>query len=326
MVNLQCRRIQVDEIWAFNYCKQKAVEGAKRAPQAAGDIWTWVAMDPDTKLVPSWFVGGRDMEHAQAFIGDLKDRLANRVQLTSDGHRPYLSAVPENFRGQIDYAVLVKHYAAPKPEAEAARRYSPTECTGVTKDVVWGKPDPKHICTSHVERQNLTMRMGMRRFTRLTNGFSKKAQNHVWAVSLHFMHYNFCRIHKSLRVTPAMAAGVSNKLWEITDLVRTLEEWEIGRRPKFAGTWSNRAACLSSASFSFSARRTAYTTAAWHYKKDLRGRRSACRPNLDWPRIVDLTEWRIGCVELARHLLSRTAIGRQSRCLHRQSRAAHRYR
>jgi len=226
MVNLRCQRIQVDEIWAFCYAKQKNVPEDKKGQIGYGDIWTWVAMDPETKLVPSWFVGLRDLEHAYAFIADLKDRLANRVQLTSDGHRPYLNAVPETFRGNVDHAILVKHYTTPRPEAEAARRYSPTECTGVTRQVNWGRPDPKHVCTSHVERQNLTMRMGMRRFTRLTNGFSKKAQNHIWAVSLHFMHYNFCRIHQSLRVTPAMAAGVSNRLWEITDIVRLLEEWE----------------------------------------------------------------------------------------------------
>jgi IS1 family transposase len=226
MRNLQCQRIQLDEIWAFSYAKEKNVPADKKGEIGYGDIWTWVAVDPDTKLVPSWFVGSRDFEHAYAFVADLKDRLANRVQITSDGHRPYLNAVPETFKGKIDYAMLIKHYATPRVEPEAARRYSPTECTGISVDVISGKPDPKHISTSQVERQNLTMRMSMRRFTRLTNAFSKKAQNHAHAVSLHFMHYNFCRIHKSLRVTPAMAARVTDKLWEITDLVRMIEEWE----------------------------------------------------------------------------------------------------
>jgi IS1 family transposase len=226
LVNLPCKRIQVDEIWAFCGSKQANVPENKKGHPDYGDIWTWVALDPETKLVPSWFVGSRDLEHAYAFIADLKDRLANRIQLTSDGHRPYITAVPETFRGKIDYAVLVKHYATPRPEPEAARRYSPTECIGVSRDPVWGKPEWKHISTSHVERQNLTMRMSMRRFTRLTNAFSKKAKNHEYAVSLHFMHYNFCRIHKSLRITPAMAAGVTDKLWDIVDVVRMIEEWE----------------------------------------------------------------------------------------------------
>ena len=225
-VNLSCRRLQVDEIWAFCYAKQKNVETAKSAPATAGDVWTWVAMDAETKLVPSWFIGARDLEHARAFIADLADRLRYRVQLTTDGHRPYLNAVPETFKGKIDYAMLVKHYNTPAPTPEARVRYSPAECTGISVNVISGKPDPKHISTSHVERQNLTMRMSMRRFTRLTNGFSKKAQNHVHAVSLHFMHYNFCRIHKTLRCTPAMAAGVTDTLWEIDDLVRMVEEWE----------------------------------------------------------------------------------------------------
>jgi IS1 family transposase/uncharacterized protein YerC len=226
MRNLTCRRIQVDEIWAFCYAKEKNVPAEMKGQIGVGDIWTWVAIDPDTKLVPSWFVGERDSDHAYAFIGDLATRLAHRVQLTSDGHRPYLTAVADNFLGDIDYAILSKHYAAPRPEHEAARRYSPTECVGASKEVITGKPDPRHISTSHVERQNLTMRMSMRRFTRLTNGFSKKAQNHAHAVSLHFMHYNFCRIHQSLRVTPAMRASITDKLWEVTDLVRMIEDWE----------------------------------------------------------------------------------------------------
>jgi IS1 family transposase len=208
------------------YAKKANVPTAKKAPEAAGDIWTWVALDPDTKLVPSYFVGRRDLEHAYAFIGDLKDRLANRVQLTSDGHRPYLTAIPETFKGKIDYAVLVKFYDTPKDHADPTRRYSPGQCTGLAIDVITGKPDPKKITTSHAERQNLTMRMSMRRFTRLTNAFSKKAQNHIHAVSLHFMHYNFCRIHQSLRITPAMAAGIADRLWDVVDIVRLIEDAE----------------------------------------------------------------------------------------------------
>jgi IS1 family transposase len=228
--NLQCRRIQLDEIWSFAYCKAANVETAKRKDLAWGDVWTWTAIDADTKLVPSWFVGSRDHIDGTAFVQDLASRLATRVQLTSDGHRPYLTAVPETFKGQIDFAILVKHYSAPKPQIEASRRYSPVECSGVSRQIVTGKPNPAHISTSYVERQNLTMRMSMRRFTRLTNAFSKKVENHSHAISLHFMHYNFCRIHSSLRCSPAMRAGVTQKLWEVVDLVRMIEEWEAERQ------------------------------------------------------------------------------------------------
>lgn len=228
--NLSCKRLQVDEIWAFCYAKAKNAPVAKRAPKQAGDLWTFVAIDADTKLVPSWFVGTRDNECALDFLLDVRDRLANRVQLTSDGHRIYLDTVADAFASDIDHAILVKHYAAPHIEPEASRRYSPTPCVGAEKRTRIGNPDPAHVSTSYIERQNLTMRMCMRRFTRLTNAFSKKAANHVHAVSLHFMYYNFCRIHQTLRVTPAMAAGVTEKLWEMSDIVRVLEDWELQQR------------------------------------------------------------------------------------------------
>jgi IS1 family transposase len=185
-----------------------------------GDVWTWVAIDPDTKLVPSFMVGTRGAETAKAFMDDLASRLANRVQLTTDGHRVYLQAVEDAFGVAIDYAMLVKLYAN---DAESETRYSPAECIGSREIGVTGRPDPKHISTSHVERQNLSMRMGMRRFTRLTNAFSKKIDNHFWAIELYYMHYNFCRIHKSLRVTPAMEAGIADHVWSIEELVSLLD-------------------------------------------------------------------------------------------------------
>jgi len=222
--DLNCSRIQVDEIWTFVYAKQKNVAGAKAAPEAAGDVWTWTAIDSETKLVPSWFVGARDAEAARIFISDLASRLAHRVQLTSDGHKPYLEAVESAFGADIDYARLVKMYGN-SPENQRGH-YSPAECTGVRREQVEGAPDPKHISTSYVERNNLTMRMHMRRFTRLTNGFSKKIENHAHAVSLHFMYYNFVKIHKAHKVTPAMAAGATDRLWEVSDIVKMLEDWE----------------------------------------------------------------------------------------------------
>ena len=216
--NLTTKRVQVDEIWSFIYAKQKNVAGAKAAPEGAGDVWTWTALDADTKLIASYFVGGRDGECAMWFIDDLRTRLANRVQLTSDGHRAYLEAVEGAFGADIDYAQLVKIYGA-APDAFKGR-YSPAECVGAKKVRVEGKPDLTHVSTSYVERQNLTMRMHMRRFTRLTNAFSKKVESHAYAVALHMAYYNFVRIHKTLRVTPAMAAGVSDRLWEIGDILR----------------------------------------------------------------------------------------------------------
>lgn len=219
--NVQARRVQVDEIWSFTYAKQKNVADAKAALDGAGDTWTWTAIDADTKLVLSYFVGGRDGECAGWFIDDLKARLATRVQLTSDGHKAYLEAVESAFGVDVDYAQLMKLYGAPPGGTQG--RYSPAECTGVRKTTVEGKPDDAHVSTSYVERQNLTMRMHMRRFTQLTNAFSKKVENHAYAVALHFMYYNFVRIHAKLRVTPAMAAGVTDRLWEIGDLVALVE-------------------------------------------------------------------------------------------------------
>lgn len=225
MRNLTCKRLQVDEIWSFVYAKQKNVATAKAAPEVAGDIWTWTAIDADTKLIPSWYVGARDSDAAQHFIGDLALRLASRVQLTSDGHKPYLEAVEQSFGAEIDYAMLIKIYG----DAPGQGRYSPGECVGAVQRRVEGRPDPAHISTSYAERQNLSMRMGMRRFTRLTNGFSKKAENHAHALAIYFMHYNFVRIHQTLRCTPAMAAGVSKTLWDITDMMKVLEEWEAAQ-------------------------------------------------------------------------------------------------
>lgn len=222
--NLTSKRVQVDEIWSFTYAKQKNVATAKRQDLAYGDTWTWTAIDADTKLVMSWLVGGRDGDYAIGFMDDLRSRLANRVQLTSDGHKAYLETIEGAFGGDIDYAMLIKLYGN-APES-AKGRYSPAECTGAKKTRIEGNPDPKHVSTSFAERQNLTMRMHMRRFTRLTNGFSKKIEQHVNAVALHFMYYNFVRIHASLRVTPAMAAGVTDKLWEVADIVALIEAKE----------------------------------------------------------------------------------------------------
>lgn len=223
MRNLTCQKVQVDEIWAFCYAKQKNVKTAKAAPEGAGDIWTWVAIDADTKLVPSWFVGSRDAGAAHEFMQDVAQRMSNRIQLTSDGYKPYLQAVEDAFGADIDYAMLVKMYGdAP----EGQKRYSPADCTGCIKRTVTGKPEKKNVSTSYAERQNLSMRMGNRRMTRLTNGFSKKAENHAHAMALYFMHYNFVRIHTTLQVTPAMAAGVTKKLWSFDDVVNVIEEWE----------------------------------------------------------------------------------------------------
>jgi IS1 family transposase len=222
--NLTCKRIQVDEIWAFVYAKQKNVATAKAAPTDAGDIWTWTAIDADTKLIPSWFIGGRDSDAAIIFMDDLCTRLANRVQLTSDGHKAYLEAVEGAFGADVDYAQLVKLYGATSESAKG--RYSPAECIGAHKQPIEGNPDPKHISTSYAERSNLSVRMHTRRFTRLTNAFSKKVENHAHSVALFALYYNFVRIHKTLRTTPAMAAGVTKRLWEIGDIVDVLEAWE----------------------------------------------------------------------------------------------------
>ncbi|MDB5349328.1 MAG: uncharacterized protein JWN86_575 [Planctomycetota bacterium] len=216
--NLPCKRIQCDEIWSFCYAKAKNVPLEKQGILGYGDVWNWTALCADTKLVPSWLVGARDGIHASHFIADLASRLANRAQLTTDGHKPYLEAVEGAFGGEIDYAMLIKLYGG-SPDGE--HRYSPAECTGAIKTPIVGTPDEAHISTSFVERQNLTMRM--RRFTRLTNGFSKKLANLEAAVALHYMDYNFVRRHKTLRVSPAMAAGVSSKLWSIEDVVAIID-------------------------------------------------------------------------------------------------------
>ena len=223
--NLKLKRIQADEIWAFCYAKDKNVPTSKKGEFGFGSVWTWTAIDADTKLVPCWMIGPRDAATATEFMQDLAGRLSNRVQLTTDGLKAYLSAVEDAFGNNIDYAMLVKIYGE---SAEAEKRYSPATCIGCTSTTVTGNPDPKHVNTAYVERQNLTMRMHMRRFTRLTNGFSKKLENHVAAVSLHFMYYNFVRTHQTLRMTPAMAAGVCASPMEIGDIVRILEQWPEG--------------------------------------------------------------------------------------------------
>lgn len=236
--DLKSKRVQVDEIWSFTYAKQKNVATAKAAPDGAGDTWTWTAIDADSKFIASWFVGGRDSECGMWFMDDLAKRLANRVQLTSDGHKAYLEAVEGAFGGDIDYAMLIKLYGA-APES-AKGRYSPADCIGARKVPVEGNPDPKHISTSYAERANLTMRMHMRRFTRLTNGFSKKVENHAHSVALFMTYYNFVRIHKTLRVTPAMAAGVTDRLWEVSDIVALLEAAEP--KPGKRGPYKKREA------------------------------------------------------------------------------------
>jgi IS1 family transposase len=214
---VKAHRVQVDEIWSFTYVKQKNVPTAKRQDLAYGDTWTWTAIDADTKLLITWLVGGRDGDYAIAFMDDLRARLANRVQLTSDGRKAYLEAVEGAFGGDIEYAMLVKLYGATSEGAKG--RYSPAECIGARKEPIEGNPDPKHISTSYAERQNLTMRMQMRRFTRLTNAFSKKFENHMHMVALYTVWYNYVKQHKSLKgLSPAMAAGISQTLWSMTDL------------------------------------------------------------------------------------------------------------
>jgi IS1 family transposase len=217
LVNLNCQRVQIDEIWSFCYAKAKNVtpEIAAKNP-FAGDVWTWIAIDADSKMIASWIVGPRDGVTARMFVNDLAGRLANRIQLTSDGLSVYLVAVEKAFHGEVDYAMLQKIY---NDTTEGQKRYSPAVCIGCERKVIDGYPDPAHISTSFVERQNLNMRMNMRRFTRLTNAFSKKIENHVAMIALHVMHHNYVRIHQTLRTSPAMAAGVTDRLWEIEDLV-----------------------------------------------------------------------------------------------------------
>lgn len=219
---LTCKRIQCDEVWSFVGAKEKNTTEDTKA-KGWGDCWTWTAIDADTKLIPCWYVGTRDAGAAYHFMHDLAARLAHRVQLTTDGHSPYLKAVEDAFGTDIDYAMLIKIYGeAPKTEA----RYSPAQCMGARKAVVTGEPKHAHISTSFVERHNLTIRMGNRRFTRLTNAFSKKVENHEHMLALFFCYYNFCRIHQTLRVTPAMEAGVSTRVWNLSDIVALLDSSE----------------------------------------------------------------------------------------------------
>ena len=222
--NLSTRRLQLDEMWAWIYCKEKnrTEEIAKTHPDS-GDVWLWVAMDADTKLVPSWMLGQRDTVTATAFVSDLASRLSNRVQITTDGHRPYLEAVETAFGMEVDYSILQKIYGS---VLENETRYSPAKCIGIDVRHVSGSPDPKHICTSHVERQNWTVRTKMRRYTRLSNGFSRKLRNHAAATALNYFAYNFIQIHSTLRTSPAMAAGVTNRLWDVADLVALWESYE----------------------------------------------------------------------------------------------------
>ena len=223
MVGLICKRIQCDEIWSFVGMKEKNVPEEVKGVFGIGDVYTWTSIDADTKLMPCWHVGTRGAASAHIFMSDLASRLSSRVQLTTDGHRMYIDAVEEAFGGEIDYAMLIKQYGNDGMPVEASRRYSPAECTGTEKRRINGNPDMKHVSTSFVERANLTMRMNMRRFTRLTNGFSKKLENHMHAISLFHMHYNFCRIHKSLRVTPAMEARITDHVWDIEEVLMMAE-------------------------------------------------------------------------------------------------------
>lgn len=237
---VEASHVQADEIWAFCYAKERNVKGAKAAPADAGDIWTWTAMDRDSKLMISYTVGDRSQATAREFMFDLAGRLATRIQLTTDGHGGYLKAVTDAFSGDVDYAMLIKQYGDLTGQKGHERKYSPAECTGAKKEAIFGKPDMDQVGTSHIERQNLTMRMGMRRFTRLTNAFSKKAENHAYAVALHFMYYNFCRIHKTLRVTPAMAANLVASPWTVDDIVALVEKAEAEAAPKKRGPYKPR--------------------------------------------------------------------------------------
>jgi IS1 family transposase len=234
--NVRAKLVQCDEIWSFCYAKAKNVAKAKAAPAKAGDVWTWTALDSDSKMILSYLIGGRDSEYALEFMDDLRGRLANRVQLTTDGHRAYLQAVEESFGADIDYAMLVKLYGeGPKTEA----RYSPAVCIGARKDVVTGNPAEEKVSTSHVERSNLSMRMHMRRYTRLTNGHSKKFENHCHMVALYTVWYNFVRINKAVKMSPAMAAGVSKTLWSMDDIVALIDA--AAPAPKPRGPYKKRA-------------------------------------------------------------------------------------
>jgi IS1 family transposase len=220
--NLTCKKIQCDEIWSFCYAKEKNVPEDMKGKLGFGDVWTWTAIDADTKLIAAYLVGGRSASYAKKFIDDLASRLAHKVQLTTDGHKAYLKAVESAFGGEVDYAILDKIYNA--PSGNGVLRYSPAECCGIRKRKISGNPDITQVSTSYVERQNLTMRMSMRRMTRLTNGFSKKLENQAHAVALNFMHYNFARIHQTLRVTPAMEAGIADHVWSLEEIAALLDQ------------------------------------------------------------------------------------------------------
>jgi IS1 family transposase len=231
--NLNCKRMQVDEIWSFCYAKDKTIKRMEHVPEDAGSVWTWTAICPDTKIVPSWFVGDRDAEAASLFINDLASRLNSRIQLTSDGFKAYIEAVGDAFGEDVDYAMLVKQYGA-------SGKY-----VGCVKEAIVGKPDIDNVSTSFVERQNLTMRMGMRRFIRKTNGFSKKVENHAHAVSLHFMYYNFGRIHKTLRVTPAMEAGITDHIWSLEEIAGLVKDEASKERGAYKTKMVNDLLCKS---------------------------------------------------------------------------------
>lgn len=227
---VKAKRIQCDEIWSFTYAKEKNVPAAKRAPDGAGDTWTWTALDADSKLLVSWHCGERNAYAANVLMRDVSERLVDRVQLTTDGNKTYLDAVERAFGSEIDYAMLVKHYG-PAPEGPQ-RRYSPADCIGTTIGTVTGKPNVDHVSTSYVERNNLTMRMQMRRFTRLTNAFSKKFENHAHMVALYSVWYNFVKTHKAHKLSPAMAAGITKTLWSMEDLANMIEKAQPATGPR----------------------------------------------------------------------------------------------
>lgn len=240
--NVKATKIQCDELWAFCYAKQKTVPYAKKPVEGAGDIWTWTAIEAEAKLLVSWLIGNRDGDTAAVFIKDLKTRLVNRVQLTTDGHKAYLQAVEDAFGTDIDYAMLIKLYG---PSEDPEHRYSPSECIGTEKKPIMGAPVDADISTSYVERHNLTTRMSVRRFTRLTNAFTKKLENHGYAFALYAVWYNFVRIHKTLRMSPAMAAGVTQTLWSMDDIVGLIEQAEEAQVPKKRGPYKKRAKEIS---------------------------------------------------------------------------------
>jgi IS1 family transposase len=219
--NVRVQHVQCDEVWSFCYAKAKNVPEEKKG-SGAGDVWTWTAIDADSKMVLSYLCGGRDAEWATQFMEDLASRVTTRIQITTDGHRAYAEAVEGAFGMDVDYAMLIKLYGAPSDRPDT--RYSPAQCIGIRTGILSGSPDPQHISTSYVERQNLNLRMGVRRFTRLTNAFSKKFENHCHMVAIYHAYYNFCRVHQTLRVTPAMESGLTDHVWSLEELVGLLEQ------------------------------------------------------------------------------------------------------